>query len=378
MTKKRSSGEGNIRQLPSGKWFGQIMDGYTPDGKKNIVSFTAAKKSEVVAKIQEYRANREKAKNIGQNMLLMEWSERWYQDYADQVQPSTYSVYRYTLNIIQQILGQKKLNSILPMDVEAFLRKLKEDYSDSQVSKCRAMLIQIYDAAEANELVVRNPARKAKKLRTVQTIVLPENRQAESAKKDAFTPEEVDALLTELNNDLTGNSIRLMIGTGMRVQELLALTKDDIAEDGSSIRIDKAVKTVEGKSTLGPPKSASGNRIIPVPASFRAAAQFLREHGGSPFLWTSSWKNPLYSVASFRDKYYRALKKIGGVRRLSPHCCRHTYITLLQSKGVPMETIARLAGHSAIETTDHYLHISADTLSAAVTVLDPTQWKEAV
>ena len=378
MTKKRSPGEGNIRQLPSGKWFGQIMDGYTSDGKKNIVSFTAAKKSEVVAKIQEYRANREKAKNVGQNLLLKEWSDRWYQDYADQVQPSTYSGYRFTLNIIQQHLGHRRLNSLLPMDVEAFLRKLKESYSDSRVSKCRAMLIQIYDAAEANELVVRNPARKAKKLRTVQTVVLPDSKQAETSGKDAFTPEEVEALLTGLNNDLTGNSIRLMIGTGMRVQELLALTKDDIAEDGASIRIDKAVKTVEGKSTLGPPKSASGNRTIPVPASYRAAALYVRENGSTPFLWTSSWKNPLYSVASFRDKFYRAIKKIDGVRPLSPHCCRHTYITLLQSKGVPMETIARLAGHSAIETTDHYLHISADTLSAAVTVLDSNENKEAI
>ncbi len=34
-----------------------------------------------------------------------------------------------------------------------------------------------------------------------------------------------------------------------------------------------------------------------------------------------------------RRAYYRTLEKIPGVRRLSPHCCRHTYVTLLQRQG---------------------------------------------
>ena len=74
--------------------------------------------------------------------------------------------------------------------------------------------------------------------------------------------------------------------------------------------------------------------------------------------------------AHLQSLSYAELDKLPTVRRLSPHCCRHTYVTNLQRKGVPMETIAALVGHSDIETTDYYLHISQHTLREAVVVLN--------
>ena len=54
----------------------------------------------------------------------------------------------------------------------------------------------------------------------------------------------------------------------------------------------------------------------------------------------------------------------------TPHCCRHTYVTMLQASGVPMETIAALTGHADIKTTEGYLHQSAPALARAVEVLN--------
>ena len=97
----------------------------------------------------------------------------------------------------------------------------------------------------------------------------------------------------------------------------------------------------------------------------------LRQNGGQVYLWCSTKReNLLYDTGSVRRRYYRALTAIPGVRPLSPHCCRHTYVTLLQSEHVPMETIARLLGHSEINTTNHYLHMSADSLQDAVLALE--------
>ena len=76
-----------------------------------------------------------------------------------------------------------------------------------------------------------------------------------SGKKDAFTPTEVDTLMAELPDNLLGNSIRVLLISGLRVQELLALTPGDIAEDGSHINVDKAIKMVDGIPTLGVPKA---------------------------------------------------------------------------------------------------------------------------
>ena len=68
-----------------------------------------------------------------------------------------------------------------------------------------------------------------------------------------------------------------------------------------------------------------------------------------------------------------ALEKVPGVRRLSPHSCRHTYVSALERCHVPMEMIARLTGHSDIRTTDRYLHIDDRTLQDAVAMLDPQE-----
>ena len=154
------------------------------------------------------------------------------------------------------------------------------------------------------------------------------------------------------------------------LQELLALRPEDISEDGSVIHVEYAVKMVNGVPQLGPPKSVRSRRTIPIPEQFCPYVRYLREHSGTPYVWTRSGGNPLYGVGSFRRRFYTALKNVGQVRKLSPHCCRHTYVTMLQANGVPMETIAALTGHSDIKTTEGYLHQSADTLAKAVEVLN--------
>lgn len=365
MAKKRSNEEGSVRRMKSGRWRGEIMDGYTPEGKKNIVSFSASTKGEVLEKIRAYRGLQERQIHLSKTLTLAQWADSWYADYRSQVQPSTYSSYRYTLNIIKGQLGGKKLCDVLPMHINQMMDQLVDKgYSLSQISKCRAMLIQFFDSADNNGLIAQNPARKAKVIRDRDgSLALPR------AQKDAFTEAEIQLLRKKLPGDLLGNSIMAMLGSGMRVQELLALTPEDIAEDGSSVLISKAIKMVDGIPTLGPPKSRSSNRTIPIPEAYREYARFLREHGGPQLVWSPPGQGTYYSVGSFRQRYYRALTGIEGVRKLSPHCCRHTYVTQLQAKGVSLELIARLTGHSSVSTTQHYAHTTTETLSNAVSVL---------
>lgn len=367
---KQPAGEGSIMQLPNGVWRGQIMDGYRQDGKRNIITFTGQSKKEIQTQIRSYWYHKELFPvAMSHHITFGEWGETWYEDYKSQVQASTHAGYRYTLNVLLEHFGPFKLRDIRPLQINRFLDNLKaRDLSHSYISKCRSMLIQIFDEAEANELVTQNPARKSKpvKKRTSSTFCDDE----EDSKKDAFTDFEIDGLRKGLPNDKLGNSILLMLGTGMRTQELLALTAKDIAQDGSYLTINKAIKMVDGVPKLGPPKSARGRRTIPVPEVYRPNAIFLLNHTGNPYIWTSQRDDGLFDVGAFRKRYYRALKKIPGVRLLSPHCCRHTYISNLEKHGVPIELIARLAGHSRIATTDGYLHTDLATLTRATSVLN--------
>lgn len=367
MAGKRANGEGSIKQLPSGQWHAQIMDGRKPDGSKNIVYFTARSKREVVAQIREYWKQRDQGAVPSSDLTFAKWADFWYEDYQSQVQPSTFCGYQYTLKLLKEYFGKRKIQQIKPMDITAYFDYMKRAaYSNSYITKCRSMLIQIFDAAEANEITASNPARKAKIRRSVATLY----DEPKENKRDAFTDEEVNLLKKKLRDDLTGNSILTMIGTGLRSQELLALKPEDIAIDGSTIAVNKAIKMVGGVPVLGPPKSERGKRIIPVPEEYRKHVIYLRYYGGKDFVWTSQRESGLYDVGVFRKKYYKALLDVPQVRKLTPHCCRHTYITMLERNGVPMEQIARLAGHTQVSTTDQYLHVDIKTLAGAVAVLN--------
>ena len=147
MARKRSHGEGSVRKLKSGNWHGEVMDGYSADGKKRIISFSAATKAEVLDKIRDYQNKKDAHIHVDKKLTLSNWADLWYCDYKSQVQASTYSGYQYTLKIIKEQMGTQTLCDVLPIDINRFMDFLvASNYSLSQIRKCRTMLIQIFDA----------------------------------------------------------------------------------------------------------------------------------------------------------------------------------------------------------------------------------------
>lgn len=360
---KNCNGSGTYIHLKNGDWKVKAMDGYHDDGKRRYVSFTAPTKGEAKQLLFEYFERKKNSPEGFENGTpFCDWADAWYADYKSQVAPSTYSGYKYTLKILEAAFQTSFLDKILPMDINRFFDRLAaQNYSHSAISKCRSMLIQIFDAAEANRLITYNPARKAK-------IVKDPNESA--VQKDAFTDEEVERILKHHQDDLMGNSICFLVGTGIRVQELLALRPESIAENGSAVSIERAIKMVDGVPVLGPTKSKKSKRIVPIPEDFQPYALYLRNHGGQAFIWCSNRPDLLCSTGVFRKRYYRALSEIGEVRLLSPHCCRHTYVTRLDARDVPLDRIARLVGHSSVSTTMIYDHTRLETLAETVKVLN--------
>ena len=184
---------------------------------------------------------------------------------------------------------------------------------------------------------------------------------------DTSVPNKDGFLIIPFRN--IGHSIRLLLGTGMRTQELLALEPRHIAEDGSSIKIEQAVTMVKGTPQIGPPKTQTSYREIPVPEKFRPSALFLR-NTAMRYVWYAQRSGRFCNPSSFRKQYKTALEELGDVRILSPHCCRHTYVSQLQAQGVPLETIQALAGHTEIDMTQHYLHVQPEVKTAAVALLN--------
>ena len=75
---KRSNGDGSISRLPNGKWRGQVMDGYKPNGKRNIVSFTAPTKGEVQQLMRRHLEGIDLEEDVECTMpTFSEWADRW-------------------------------------------------------------------------------------------------------------------------------------------------------------------------------------------------------------------------------------------------------------------------------------------------------------
>ena len=276
----------------------------------------------------------------------------WHQDSESCLTAVTNTIGR----MLKEGFYHRPLTVIRPIDIENFLKGMRRNgRSDSYISKARGMLYQIFQKAEANDLVRRNPVRLAEKMRATGT----------AKRKEAFTTAEVAHLMKVLPDDRMGLSIRLLLGTGMRMQELLALEPQFIEEDGSVIHIRQAVKVVKGTVSIGSPKSKDSIRDIPVPLNVRPCAIKLRDTTDQ-FIWESPKTGLPCNPTHFRDVFRKSLEEAGDVRLLTPHSFRHTYVSQMQALGVDIQTIQSIVGHADTEMTEHYLHVQESIRQSAI------------
>ena len=344
---KRANGEGSIRKKPNGRWELQIMDGWKPNGKPNIRSFSGGTQKEVKQKRDDFLRKKADGLLAAEILRFDDWANAWFEGRKDDLKVSSRESYQYTLRILIDHFGSWKIADIKAMHIEEFLKKLRQDgRSDSALAHCRGMLYQIFNKAVANDLLAKNPVAYAEKMQ-----------KQPNKRKDAFSADEVRALFHSLPENKIGWSIRLLLGTGMRGQELLALEPRHITNDGSSITIEQALVRVKGSVEISTPKSRDSYRTIPVPENVQYCARLLRDTTDR-FIWESP-KNPGIpcNPTHFAKLFKQAVESVEGVRILTPHSCRHTYISHLQALGVSMETLQSIVGHADTDMTRHYLHV---------------------
>lgn len=354
--KKNPNGSGSWLKTKHGTWRYAITAGRRPNGKPLMKYFYGKTKREAKAKADQYLLDRHDGIEVDLKTGFSEFADFWYTSHKKRVSETTADGYRYTLQKVKDSFGNRDLRSIRPVDVEQVLDQLQaEGYAMSTVQKVRGMLYQIFNKAEANDLIRKNPVRYVEKIRPIN---IPKE-------KESFSPEEFRLLMDHLPNDRTGHSIRLLLCTGIRTQELLALEPRYIAEDGSYLYIRQAVKRIKGTVKVGPPKSRDGYRDVPVPMPFRKYAVVLRMTD-KQYIWEEGKPGFPCNPSYFQNQFNKAIQSVVGVRILTPHCCRHTYVSLLQSLGVDVPTIQSLCGHAEVDMTQHYLHVQEEVRKDAV------------
>ena len=149
MAKKRSHGEGTLSRKANGRWEIQIMDGFKSDGRRNIRSFSGKTQKEAKEKRDEYFRKKAMGLLTGQDLRFDEWGDRWYENHKDNITATTQEGYKYTLRILKDHFGRRKLSEIKAMDIEQFLKKTAQrweigfdfgavpGYADFQQGRCQ-------------------------------------------------------------------------------------------------------------------------------------------------------------------------------------------------------------------------------------------------
>ena len=282
MARKRANGEGSLRQLENGSWMCQLMVGHKPDGTRDIRTFVGKTQKEALHRRDEFKRKMAEGLLLAEDLRFEEWADTWYGNHQDNIKPTTQENYRYTLRILKDHFGRRRLSEIKAMDVEQFLKKLRKDgRSHSYIAQCRGMLFQIFNKAVANDILMKNPVAYADKMRKQ------------------------------------------------------------------------------------PPKSNDSYRTIPVPEFVRYCARNLRDTD-KKFIWEVGKPDMPCTPSYFRNQFKKALERIEGVRILTPHCCRHTYVSQMIAMGVDPKTVQSIVGHADIDMTFYYAHAQEPQRQEAV------------
>lgn len=146
-------------------------------------------------------------------------------------------------------------------------------------------------------------------------------------------------------------ALRLMMETGMRVGEVIALTLDDVNLDNGLVSIRKA-------------KSGRG-RVVPISAkAVKAMDKYIRLRRAHPLadwrnLWLGERGHSLTYVGLRASLLERA--EIAGIKNFHPHLLRHTAASRWLSAGGSEQGLMTMAGWSDRSMLDRYSRSTAAT-----------------
>lgn len=344
----------------------KITIGHGLDGKPIRKSFYShISKDDAKKQADEYRINKKASAFAGvvlptESVNFKEWAEHWLRIYKEKtVRASTYkNTYCNTVHIdLIPYFGKAQLSSISPTDVQAFFNT-RHAASKSKLDKIRTCLNGIFETAIDNGLCARNPVRGVKIIST-----------ALKEKKRAYSSKDATKLLEYAVHSPDGLGIVLLLELGIRRGELLALNWDDVNIDTKIVSISKTVSIENGRVVIGPPKTDSSIRELPLSLSIATYLSKLKKTGlifpnsvGQVFD-PHNWKKRVY------DPFMQRAAHDLQIPILNPHELRHTCGTLLYAKTKNIFAVSKFLGHASVDITARiYVHNDVEVLRDSLNI----------
>lgn len=267
-------------------------------------------------------------------------------------------------------LGQHRLSTLTTTDVRRAAQSLQSrNLAPRTVQRAIRILSTALNAAVADKIIPTNPARG---LRLAASERMP---------PPVWTRDQVRCFVAETDDTPLGPLWRLLLDTGMRIGEALALRRDDLDLDKGMVMIQRTVSRDRDRRRIirETTKTGASRRvglIAATVAALRGHIQDVRQQRLATITWQDQgliFPNVTGGILG-ADRVSRQLdQEIAAAQlpRLTIHGLRHTNATLLIQAGVPITVVAQRLGHKRVSMTlDVYAHVLAEMESAALEAIE--------
>jgi integrase len=270
----------------------------------------------------------------------------------------------YADDYVRPHLGTKPVRDVTPDVVLAWQRKLTKEggtkdgkpLAANTVRLARAPLAGAFKLAVGAGLVSVTPMTGAP--RPLPKRSIPRH----------WSPEQAREFLALMEGDRTWPLWAFLLGSGLRIGELVALRWPRVDLDAGVVRVVEFVSTLGHETVASTGKSRDAVRTIDLGDGLVAVLRRQRKLQAEEQLAASAWQDTDYVFAKggggpYHPQYLSRL--LGtytaelGLPRLTAHGLRHTSATLMLATGVPPKVAAERLGHADPTLfTNLYSHVT--------------------
>ena len=238
------------------------------------------------------------------------------------------------------IAVQKNFTDMNVSDLRYFLAMEKSrGVSNRTLENTRIMISAFFTWMIDEELIIKNPCKPIKPIKYVDKIRLP------------YSAVEIDAMRSACVTLKERAIMETLLSTGVRVSELCSLKVNDI--DFSKM----TVTVLEGKG-------AKQRTTYINDVAKKHLLNYLngRDNNGE-YLFYNKWKEPL--KAGGVRHILKAIEERAEITNVHPHRFRRTLATALSVRGMSVQEISKLLGHTNINTTMEYICVVNEQVQAS-------------
>jgi len=343
---------GFVRKRPDGRYEGRIEMPPDKDGQRRKKYVYADSRPECQRLVNEivYKIQTSDFANAGR-LTVEAYLDKWFKTYCAKLAASTRSGYRnYVYNHIIPHFENFKLRDLRPIHIEEFYNKERRKYKEKTVLQAHAILSRALTDAVRNNLITKNPCKLVDSPSPAEFPI-------------SVPTMELYWLMVEAAAG-TEHLIPILLAglCGLRREEIFGLTWNDIDFDNATLAVRQVVTTSREGLDIKIPKTKLSARTISIPDPVLGVLQQNKSVG-----YVIGKNGGVMHPGNYSHRFKVFIDNNNFPSNTGLHKLRHFHATLLLDAGVPLKHAQSRLGHSNINMTAHYQHL---TKKADVVVIE--------